>query len=475
MADASEIFPVILCGGSGTRLWPVSRRSYPKQFSALFSGGSLFQRTLKRTAGQGYAPPLLLTASEFRFIAAEQLADTGLEATRIVIEPEMRNTAPAVCLAALIVAGTDPDALLLVLPSDHLIRDPGPFHWAVRVGAEAARAGHLVTFGIRPERAETGYGYLELPGPPGDGPQPFLRFVEKPGREEAEAMLTAGRYLWNSGMFLFRARDILAAFETHAPEITENCRRALGEGHEDLCFFRPGDEAYRGCPDISLDYAVMERAGGGMVVPLDCGWNDLGSWKTVWEESPREDSGTAAPGGALAIDCRDTLLLPTEPGQRLVGLGLENVIAVSMRDAVLVAAMDRAQDVRLAVEALKAEGAVQAEEYPRVHRPWGWYETLVTGPRFQVKRIIVQPGGKLSLQSHRKRAEHWVVVVGTARVTIGGRAEELGPDQSCYVPLGERHRLENPGGEDLQLIEVQSGEYLGEDDITRYDDAYARE
>ena len=483
MADTSNIYPVILCGGSGTRLWPLSRRSYPKQFGPLYAGDTLFQQTLLRVAGHNYASPLLLTTSAFRFIVAEQLSDAGRDAARIIIEPEVRNTAPAVCLAALIVAETDPQALMLVLPSDHLISKPDAFHLAVAAGAEAARSGRIVTFGICPTRAETGYGYLELPEAPvhqtgvpqgGEHAVTFLRFVEKPGREQAEAMLASERYLWNSGMFLFRARDILAAFETHAPEITAACAGSLAEGREDLCFFRPGDAAYRANPDISLDYAVMEPAGGGTVVPVDCGWNDLGSWRTVWQESPRDASGTATSGAALAIDCRDTLLFSADPELRLVGLGLENVIAVAMRDAVLVANMDRAQDVRLAVEALNADGAGQAVDYPRFHRPWGWYETLTHAPRYQVKKIMVRPGGTLSLQSHTRRAEHWVVVAGIARVTLGERVVDLGVDQSCYVPLGERHRLENPGAEELHLIEVQSGDYLGEDDITRYDDVYAR-
>ncbi|MFQ5565764.1 MAG: mannose-1-phosphate guanylyltransferase/mannose-6-phosphate isomerase [Paracoccaceae bacterium] len=474
MADASDIHPVILCGGAGTRLWPLSRRAYPKQFSPLFTGGTLFQRTIDRIAGQGYAAPLLLTSSAFRFIVAEQLADAGLDSPRIVIEPETRNTAPAVCLAALMVAASDPEALLLVLPSDHLIRDVGAFRFAVAVGAEAARAGHIVTFGVRPTRAETGYGYLELPGPPGDRggdrPEPFLRFIEKPGRGRAEAMLATGRYLWNSGVFLFRAHEILAAFDAHAPEITAACARALEGGREDLCFFRPGEQAYCANPAISLDYAVIERVGRGMVVPIDCGWNDLGSWRTVWQESPRDSEGTATAGPALAVDCRDTLLVSAEPGLRLVGLGLEDVIAVAMRDAVLVAAMDRAQDVRLAVEALKADSGTQADDYPRCHCPWGWYEIVTRGPRFQIRRIMVRPGARLSLQSHAKRAEHWVVVAGTARVTLGEGIAELGPDQSCHVAPGQRHRLENPGAGELHLIEVQSGDYLGEDDITRYDD-----
>jgi len=475
LAADSGILPVILCGGSGTRLWPLSRRSYPKQFSPLFEGGSLFRRTLRRIAGQGFRPPLLLTSAEFRFIVAEQLSDEGLEATGIIIEPEMRNTAPAVCLAALTAAEADPDAVLLVLPSDHLIQDEAAFHRAVAEGARVAAAGRIVTFGIRPSRPETGYGYLELPEPPGAAAVPFLRFVEKPDAARAAEMLATGRYLWNSGMFLFRARDMLEAFGAHAPDVRRACAAAMAAGRADLIFFRPEPEAYAAGPSISLDYAVMERLGGGTVVPVDCGWNDLGSWATVWQESPRDDAGLAVSGPARGIDCANTLLRSEDGELELVGIGLDGIVAVAMSDAVLVASMDRAQDVRLAVDALKAEGAGQAEDYPRFHRPWGWYQTLARGPRFQVKRIMVRPGGRLSLQSHRHRAEHWVVVAGLARVTIGERVEDLGPDQSCYVPLGEVHRLENPGAEEVHLIEVQSGGYLGEDDITRYDDVYARE
>ncbi len=475
MPGTSDISPVVLCGGSGTRLWPLSRGSYPKQFSPLFEGGSLFRRTLGRLAGQGYRPPLLLTVSDFRFIVADQLADLGLAADRIVIEPEMRNTGPAVCLAAQVIASRDPLSLMLVLPSDHLIRDEPAFHGAVAEGAAAARQGEIVTFGIAPTRPETGYGYIELSARPDGRPAPFLRFVEKPDAAAAAAMLAGGRHLWNSGMFLFRATDILAAFDSHAPEVAAATAAALARGRTDLGFFRPDPAAYAASPSISLDYAVMERLGGGTVVPIDCGWNDLGSWATVWRESPRDATGTAVSGPVLAIDCADTLLRSEEPGLRLVGLGLKDTIAVATRDAVLVAGMDRAQDVRRAVEALKAGGVPQAQEYPRFHRPWGWFETLATGPQFQVKRIMVRPSGKLSLQSHVHRAEHWVVVAGLACVTIGERVSDLAPNQSCYVPPGERHRLENPGTAELHLIEVQSGAYLGEDDITRYDDVYARD
>jgi len=474
LSAAPGIVPVILCGGSGTRLWPVSRRSFPKQFGPILDGETLFRRTLRRVAAPGYADPLVLTTSEFRFIVADELDAVGVTPRRIVIEPETRNTAPAVCLAALEVAAREAEALMLVLPSDHLIRDDAAFQRAVRAGAAAGQAGQVVTFGVRPTRAETGYGWLELPGPPGEGPGPFLRFIEKPDRARAEQMLEAGRYLWNAGIFLFRAGDILDAYEAHAPGILAACRRALAEGHEDLRFFRPGEAAYGASPAISVDYAVMERLGGGTTVPLDCGWNDLGAWDTVWRETAEGDDRTATVGGALALGCKGSLLLAAEEGPRLVGLGLEDMIAVAMRDAVLVAPMARAQEVREAVAALKAQGVDEAEEYPRAHRPWGWYEVLAGGPGFQVKRIMVKPGGRLSLQSHRHRAEHWVVVAGRAQVTVGAEVRELGPDQSCYVPVGERHRLENTGPVELHLIEVQSGGYLGEDDITRYDDVYAR-
>ena len=467
-----SIHPVILCGGAGTRLWPVSRMAFPKQFCPMLPGGSLFERTLERVEGQGYAPPVLLTQQEFRFIVADQAAGTGVAPGRILLEPEGRNTAPAICLAALAVAETDPDALLLVLPSDHVIADPAPFHAAVAAGAEAAAAGRMVTFGITPDRAETGYGYIELAGPPGAGAQPFKRFVEKPDRAAAEAMLASGRHLWNSGMFLFPVAGLLAAFDAHAPEIRAACAAALAEGRPDLDFFRPS-AAYARSPDISIDYAIMERVEGS-VVPVACGWNDLGSWKTVWSEMGPDAQGVAASAGALALDCRDTLLRAEEPGTRMVGIGLERIIAVATRDAVLVADMDRAQEVKDAVATLKAEGAAQATETPRCHRPWGWYESLAAGPRFQVKRIMVKPGGRLSLQSHHHRAEHWVVVAGTARVTVGEETRLVTEDQSVYIPVGATHRLENPGKLDLHLIEVQSGAYLGEDDILRYEDVYAR-
>ena len=427
MAHGS-VYPVIMCGGSGTRLWPVSRKAFPKQFGALFNGGSLFQRTLKRLEGTGYAAPLLLTNQEFRFVVAEQMSDIGHEATSIVIEPEGRNTAPAICVAALMVAEKDPEGVLLVLPSDHLIADEPAFHNAAAAAVEAARQGHPVTFGILPDRPETGYGYIELAESGKDGPQPFVRFVEKPNAARAAEMLASGRFLWNSGMFVFKASAILAAFEQHQPEVLSACRTALHTGKEDLCFFRLGDAAYAASPDISIDYAIMEKV-AGTVVPVNCGWNDLGSWKTVWQETGQDADQVAVSGSARAIECKQTLLRSDDPDTQLVGIGLENIVAVATRDAVLVTTMDRAQDVRLAVNALKADGAKQATEFPRCYRPWGWYETLALGPRFQVKQIMVKQGGQLSLQSHHHRAEHWVVVAGTAQGDRGrgGQAPDREP------------------------------------------------
>ncbi|MEM1385621.1 MAG: mannose-1-phosphate guanylyltransferase/mannose-6-phosphate isomerase [Pseudomonadota bacterium] len=473
MAERPKIYPVIMCGGSGTRLWPVSRKSYPKQFGGLLEGGTLFRRTLARLQGAGYADPVLLTHQDFRFIVAEQLAQEGMDATRILVEPDGRNTAPAIAAAAITVSEADPNAMMLVLPSDHVLTDVPAFHAAVAAGAEAAAEGKPVTFGIAPDRPETGYGYIELAGHPVAGAQPFQRFVEKPGAARAAEMVSSGRYLWNSGMFLFLAADILKLLETHVPAVVGAVRAALADGASDLNFFRLGAESYGQSPDISIDYAVMERV-EGMVVPIDCGWNDLGSWKTVWSESEPDDHGVATAGGAVAIDCKDTLLRADHPDMRLVGLGLDNMIAVATRDAVLVAPMERAQDVRQAVGALTDVGAPQATEFPRVYRPWGWYETLALGNRFQVKQIVVTPAGTLSLQSHFHRAEHWVVVAGTARVTVGEEVKLLTENQSIYIPLGAVHRLENPGKVELRLIEVQSGVYLGEDDIVRYEDVYAR-
>jgi len=471
------ITPVLLCGGSGTRLWPLSRRSYPKQFAALLSDESLFQTSAKRLSGPDYATPLVVTNAEFRFIVTEQLAAIGVDPAAVLIEPEGRNTAPAVLAAALWLEKTDPDALMLVAPSDHVIPDAEAFRAALDAGTPAAQAGRLVTFGITPTHAETGYGWLELETAPNGGAEvlDLIRFVEKPDAENAKIMLDQGRFLWNAGIFLFSVATILKAFETHAPEMIPAARQAVEQGRTDLGFLRLAPEPWAGLDDISIDYAVMERADNLSVVPYSAGWSDLGDWQAVLREMDRDGDGVATGGNALAIDCHDTLLRSEAEAMELVGIGLDGIVVIAMPDAVLVADASRSQEVKVAVAALKAKGAKQATAFPKDHRPWGWFETLVLGGRFQVKRIVVHPGAALSLQSHHHRSEHWIVVSGTAKVTIGDEVKLLSENQSVYVPLGATHRMENPGKVDMVLIEVQTGSYLGEDDIVRYEDVYARD
>lgn len=480
---STTIHPVLLCGGSGTRLWPLSRKSFPKQFSRLSGDESLFQASARRLSGPGFAPPVAVTAEDFRFIVTEQLAASEIAPAAVLIEPAPRNTAPAILAAALALAARDPGALMLVSPSDHVIPDAEGFRAAVRAAAGAAQEGRLVTFGIRPDRAETGYGWLELAEPPeadpagaasAPAPVPLRRFVEKPDAAAAETLLASGRHLWNAGIFLFSVPAILAAFAEHAPGMLEAARPALAGARTDLGFTRLAAGPWAGLPDISIDYAIMEKAGNLSVMPYGGAWSDLGSWEAVWREAGPDDAGVVTRGPATAIDCRDTLLRSEAEGLQLVGIGLERIVAIAMPDAVLVADKDRAQDVKLAVAALRRQGAPQAEHFPRDHRPWGWFETLVLGPRFQVKRIVVHPGAALSLQSHHHRSEHWIVVEGTARVTLDGETRLVTENESVYIPLGAHHRLENPGKLAIVLVEVQTGAYLGEDDIIRYDDAYAR-
>ena len=468
------IYPVILCGGSGTRLWPASRKSYPKQFSALMGPESLYQATLKRFAGPGFGAPMVLTNADFRFLATDQTESLGIMDAQVLIEPEGRNTGPAVLTAALKLED-QPDAVMVVAASDHVIGDEDAFRSAVLAGAEVAKTGQLVCIGINPTRAETGYGYLELTGTPAEAtPVPVASFHEKPCQEKADAFLASGKYLWNASIFIFRVRDILAAFKAHCPDVMEPCRAALAEGTEDLNFFRLGAAAYGAAKDISLDYAVMEHADNITAIPYGGGWSDLGSWDALWSELQPDENGIVTTGPATAVACENTFLRAEEGNQHLVGLGLKNVVAVAMRDAVLVADMEASQQVKDVVEVLKAKQAPQAVDFPRFHRPWGWYETLCLGGRFQVKRIMVKPGGVLSLQSHVHRSEHWVVVAGTARVTVGEEVKLLSENESVYIPLGAVHRMENPGKVDMYLIEVQTGAYLGEDDIVRYEDIYAR-
>ena len=470
------ITPILLAGGSGTRLWPLSRRSYPKQFTPMIGEETLFQASARRLSGAGFADPVILTNAEFRFIVTEQLSAIGQEPGAVLLEPAGRNTAPAILAAALWLAQDDPDALMLVSPSDHVIPDAEAFHKAVASGVPAARNGKLVTFGVTPDRPETGYGYLELveDARAQGGPIPLRRFVEKPDAVSAQRMCESGRHLWNAGVFLFSAKAIVAAFEQFAPQLLAPVTDAVARARADLGFLRLDPTAWAEAEEISIDYAVMEKSPDLVVVPFAGGWSDLGDWEAVRRSLPGGRDGVALSGAATAIDCRDSLLRSEDSGLEIVGIGLEGIIAIAMPDAVLVADRSRSQDVKQAVSALKARNAGQATTFPRDHRPWGWFESLVTGDRFQVKRIVVNPGAALSLQSHHHRAEHWIVVQGTAKVTVDDHVNLVTENESIYIPLGAVHRMENPGKVPLTLIEVQTGIYLGEDDIIRYEDVYAR-
>ncbi len=461
----ARVHPVILCGGGGTRLWPKSRQSYPKQFSALLDENSLLHNTLDRLSGPDFAAPLLLTREAFRFVVGEHLAQSGIPQGRILIEPEPRNTAPAIAAAALLLSRDDPQALMLVAPSDHLVGQAALTR-AIAQAKPAALAGQIVCFGVQPDHPATGYGYIETTGP---GVAPIKRFVEKPPLPEAKTMLAAGTYLWNAGLFLFRADTILAALAAHAPAVLKAAQRAVDGSAMDLDFRRLGAE-FAKAPDISIDYAVMERAMNCTVVPISGHWNDLGSWQTVWDESPKDPQGVA--GDGVAIGCSDTLLSGGD--MAVVGIGLHNIAVIATPDAVLVTALDQTQKVGEAVALLRKANAPQADAFQREYRPWGWFETISKAGRYHVKRISVKPGGRLSLQSHEHRSEHWVIVEGVATVTVGQTTKDVLANQSLYVPLGAKHRLENLTDRELTIIETQVGDYLQEDDIIRYDDIYDR-
>ncbi len=469
----SELQPVLLSGGSGTRLWPLSREAYPKQFLPLVGDDTLLQATWRRVAPQSSASPLVVANEEHRFLVAEQLRVIGAPQARIVLEPVGRNTAPAIAAAALVASADGSDPLLLVLPSDHVVRDPDAFRAAVRAAMPAAEAGALVTFGIVPQAPETGFGYIQAEAgqASSDGVRKVLRFVEKPDAATAQGYLDAGGYFWNSGMFLFRASRFLDELGRHRPDILAAARAACAHVDPDGEFLRLDREAFAASPSESIDYAVMENTDAAMVLPVDIGWNDVGSWSALWEVSEQDGDGNAHHGDVIAVDSRNSYAY----ARRLVALvGVDDLVVVETDDAVLVAAKDKVQEVKQVVARLKAEQRSQAVLHREVQRPWGSYDSIDVGDGFQVKRIKVKPGAALSLQSHARRAEHWIVVRGTARVTRNLDLFELHANQSTYIPIGAKHRLENPGSDVLELIEVQSGDYLGEDDIVRYEDVYGR-
>ena len=461
--------PVLLSGGTGTRLWPLSREADPKQFLPLAGEDTMVQATWRRVAPLAGAAPIVVANEEHRFLVAEQLRQIGAPTPAIVLEPVGRNTAPAIAAAALQALAAGDDPLLLVLPSDHVVRNEAGFRDAVSAACAAAEAGALVTFGIVPDAPETGFGYIQAET--GEGVRRVLRFVEKPDAVTAQSYLDAGGYYWNSGMFLFRASRYLEELGKFQPGIVASVSAAFAAAKRDGDFIRLDKEAFAASPSDSIDYAVMEKTSDAKVLPVDIGWNDVGSWSALWEVAERDDDGNAHRGDVIAVDSRNTYAY----AQRLVALvGLDDVVVVETDDAVLVAHKDRVQEVKQVVAQLKESQRSQAVLHRKVYRPWGAYDSIDTGERFQVKRITVKPGGVLSLQMHHHRAEHWIVVSGTARVTRGEETLLLSENQSTYIPLGVTHRLENPGMVPLELIEVQSGSYLGEDDIVRFEDMYGR-
>lgn len=465
----NDVLPVILSGGSGTRLWPLSREAYPKQFLQLTGELSMLQATWRRVAAVAGQPPLIVANEEHRFVAADQLHQIGVRPLAILLEPVGRNTAPAIAVAALEATRNGQDALLLVLPSDHVIADENTFQQRIRDAIPLAAQGKLVTFGIVPAGPETGYGYIKAT--PGEGARQVERFVEKPDLATAEGYVRSGEYFWNSGMFLFKASKYLIELERLNPTMVAAVRASWELARRDADFTRLDREKFEQVPADSIDYAVMEKTADAMVVPLDAGWSDVGSWTALRNVSPQDAAGNAHHGDVIAIDCRNTYAY----GDRLIALvGLDDVVVVETTDAVLVGRTDRMQEVKEVVARIKQQNRSEATWHRKVYRPWGSYDSIDHGRRFQVKRITVNPGATLSLQMHHHRAEHWVVVSGTAEVTRGDETLLLTENQSTYIPLGVSHRLRNPGKLPLELIEVQSGSYLGEDDIVRFEDHYGR-
>lgn len=470
----SPVVPVILSGGAGSRLWPVSRKSFPKQFWALLGSSTLLQDTVLRGQGRGMTAPVVVCNGEHRFIIAEQLRDVSVQNARIILEPVGRNSAPAIAAAAFVVAEQDPDAVLWVMAADAAIEDVSKLHAALDHAVVAARAGYLVTFGMTPTRPETGYGYIEQGAAIDDMPGVYKvsRFVEKPDKHRAEAFLGQGGYLWNSGMFVVRAATFLSEIKRYEPDLYACVEEAVQKRKTDMDFERLDVESFSRSPDISVDYAVAERTDMAAVVPGSFGWSDVGSWDALWDLEKKDAQGNVAHGNVLLEDVSQSYV--RTDGMLVAALGVDNLVVVATQDAVLVSGKDRAQDVKTLVQILKKSKRPEAEMHRLTYRPWGHYEALTEGHRFQVKKIVVRPGQKLSLQKHYHRAEHWVVVEGTALVTRGDEQTLVRENESIYLPLGSLHRLENPGRIPVTLIEVQSGSYLGEDDIVRFEDIYSR-
>jgi mannose-1-phosphate guanylyltransferase / mannose-6-phosphate isomerase len=473
--QAGQIYPVILSGGSGTRLWPLSRALYPKQLLPLLSQRSLLQEAALRVADSDrFAPPVVIANDDHRFIVAEHLRFAGIRPHAVVLEPIGRNTAPAVCVAALHLTTIEPGALMLVLPSDHAIRDVARFLAAVDRGAVAARQGRLITFGITADRPETGYGYIRAAAPidGAEGVHDVAEFVEKPDRERAQDYIAAGDYYWNSGIFLFPAALYLKELEAHLPGTVASCRAALDRSKRDLDFLRLDRTAFAAAENISVDYAVMEHTRHAAVAHVTMGWSDIGAWDALWQMTDKDEAGNVGQGDVILEDARNCYVRADHG--LVTALGVENLVVIATADAVMVAQRDRAQDVKRIVARLERDGRSESKTHPLVHRPWGAFRSIHAGNRVQVKHIIVKPGAKLSLQMHHHRAEHWVIVHGTAKVVRGNEESVLYEDQSTYIPMGTPHRMENPGKIPLHFIEVQSGSYLGEDDIVRFEDTYGR-
>ena len=468
----SPIIPVLLAGGAGTRLWPVSRDALPKQFLPLVGDRSTYQETLLRVQGPMFGPPIVITGPQFHFFARRQAEEVGVEAT-VVIEPLRRDSGPAIAAATAVAAGRDPEAVVLALAADHIILDPQAFQDTCAAGRAAAEAGSIVTFGIKPTEPKTSYGYI-LPGAPigTSGVKAVERFVEKPDAATAARYLLDG-YLWNSGNFLFRADVLLGELAQFEPEMAAAIEAAVAGASTDLDFLRLDPDAFAAAPQKSIDYAVMERTARAAVVESSFRWSDIGSWDALFDIRPRDSDGNVLQGDVVTLDAQDCVV---HSEQRLTALvGVKDMVVVSTQDAVLVIPRERAQEVKELVARLKAAKRAEATDHRRMHRPWGYYESIDMGDRFQVKRIVVTPGGMLSLQKHRHRAEHWIVVRGTAEVTIGDTIRAVHENESIYIPIGSVHRLANQGRIPLELIEVQTGSYLGEDDIVRLDDVYKRD